>query len=118
MKTFNMEEVQNLYKAVTTTATGGTMGQHKRFIVSLTNNKTDIKTLTLEKLLKILSDLKGLADAIGLKSFCLGYWNDPQGVLYIDLNISFNVKAKALNIGNGFKQQAIYDTLNDTTINI
>ena len=94
------------------------MGEHKRFIVSITNNKTDIKTLTLEKLLKILSDLKSLAGAIGLKSFCLGYWNDPQGVLYIDLNLSFNDKAKALNIGSGFKQQAIYDTLNDATITI
>ena len=103
------QKTLNLFWKQIKTKNGGTFGEHKRFIVSITNKKYKTETLTLKRFDNNIRKLNNLAQDLNLKSYCFGFWNEKQ-LCYIDLNISIDNLKTALNVGGVFNQIAIYDT--------
>jgi len=94
---------------------GGTFGEHKRFIVSITNTTFKESELTLKDFKQRISELNKLAKQLNLKNNCFGYWKN-NGLIYIDLNISTDNRKHAQAIKITFNQKAFYDVKKNVEI--
>ena len=104
-----MDSTINLFNMVKST-NGGTLGEHKRFIVSITNNTIkNFFSLSFIQFREITKRLNNTAKDLNLLNYCFGFWKNDN-VLYLDLNLSTDNKRKALILARFFNQKAIYDS--------
>lgn len=86
------------------------------FMVSITNNKpTSTHKGELRRAIQKLNTARRM---LGMDNALIGSWVDKSGMVFIDLSLNVPDYLTASAIGRTFKQQAVFNLNNFTTIEL
>ncbi len=81
----------------------------KGYAVSITDNRLkDWEKLSEKELRSKVEELKGIANAMGLKEYFIGWWSSSTGEGCLDISLIVENKREAVKIGRLYKQEAIF----------
>lgn len=112
-----MVNAKLIYKDINTKKGFSYSNKTNRYVLSITNNKFIKQDITLNKIAKLLKDFSIVKRQLNIKDLFVGFWNDDI-YTYIDLNLSFDNLENSLIIAKMFNQIAIFDNLENKTINV